>query len=120
MAITTINSSGILAPEEVGPRIIQPLRLPSVALRVSTVIETMRPSLRFPVVDSDAAAIWVAEGAKIDESDPGLVKRVRKLPMETLATPTDKTVSSWISYLCVAGKRYTADLVDLAPPGLRR
>jgi hypothetical protein len=47
MAILTANASGILAPEEVGPLIIQPLRLRSVALRVSTVIETTRPSLRY-------------------------------------------------------------------------
>ncbi len=72
MAITTLSSSGLLAPEEVGPLIIQPLRLRSVALRVSTVIETTRPSLRFPIVDTDAAASWLAEGDDIDETDPDI------------------------------------------------
>jgi HK97 family phage major capsid protein len=72
VGITTVNSPGILAPEEVGPLIIQPLRLRSVALRAATVLETMRPSLRFPVVDLDATAAWVAESADITESDPTL------------------------------------------------
>lgn len=72
MALTTGFAPGILAPEEVGPLIVQPLRLRSVALRVSTVIETLRPSLRFPVVDSDAAASWLAEGDDINETDPTL------------------------------------------------
>ena len=72
MAITSFTSAGILAPEEVGPLIEQPLRLRSVALLVSTVIETNRPSLRFPIVDTDAAASWVAEGDGSSETDPGL------------------------------------------------
>ena len=72
MAINTLNSPGILAPEEVGPLIIQPLRLRSVALRMTTVIQTLRPSLRFPIVDADAAASWVVEGDAIAETDPTL------------------------------------------------
>jgi HK97 family phage major capsid protein len=39
---------------------------------VSTVIESLRPSLRFPVVQSDAAAAWLAEGDDITETDPSL------------------------------------------------
>jgi HK97 family phage major capsid protein len=66
------NAAGILAPEEVGPLVIQPLRLRSVALRTSTVIESMRPSLRFPIVESDASAAWLTEGDDITESDPNL------------------------------------------------
>ena len=72
MAISTVNSPGILAPEEIGPLIIQPLRLRSVALRTSTVIETTRPSLRFPIVELDAAATWLAEGDDITETDPDI------------------------------------------------
>jgi HK97 family phage major capsid protein len=39
---------------------------------MTTVIETLRPSVRFPIVDADAAASWVVEGDTISETDPTL------------------------------------------------
>ena len=98
MATTSFNSSEILSPEEVGPLVIQPLRLRSVALRVSTVIETLRPSLRFPIVDADAGAAWTQEGEEINETDPGVgelpvtpsaLKALVKVSNELIADSSD-------------------------------
>jgi HK97 family phage major capsid protein len=69
MPLGTLTAPGILSAEEVGLLIVQPLRLRSVALRTSTVVETLRPSYRFPLVISDATAELVDEGAEIPESD---------------------------------------------------
>jgi HK97 family phage major capsid protein len=112
MAITTLSSSGILAPEEVGPLIIQPLRLRSVALRVSTVIETLRPSLRFPVVDSDAAATWVAEGDDITPTDPTLG--------ETTVTPSAVKALVKISNELIADSAENAQAAGVVGDGLVR
>ena len=112
MAISTINSPGILAPEEVGPLIIQPLRLRSVALRTSTVIETMRPSLRFPVVDVDAAAAWVVEGDTISETDPTLG--------ETVVTPLALKAITTISNELIADSAANAQAAGVVGDGLVR
>lgn len=112
MAIGEFNSSGILAPEEVGPLIIQPLRLRSVALRVSTVIESMRPSLRFPVVQSDAAAAWLAEGDDITETDPSLG--------EVTVTPTKVGAIVKISNELIADSAENAQAAGVVGDGLVR
>jgi HK97 family phage major capsid protein len=112
MAITTFTSPGILAPEELGPLIIQPLRLRSVALRVSTVIETMRPSLRFPIVDTDAAAAWVAEGSDITETDPTLG--------ETVVTPTKVAAIVKVSNELIADSAENAQAAGVVGDGLVR
>jgi HK97 family phage major capsid protein len=112
MAIGTFNSAGILAPEEVGPLIIQPLRLRSVALRVSTVIETTRPSLRFPVVQSDAAAAWLAEGDDITETDPDLG--------ELSVTPTKVGALVKVSNELIADSADNAQAAGVVGDGLVR
>jgi HK97 family phage major capsid protein len=112
MAISTINSPGILAPEEIGPLVIEPLRLRSVALRTSTVIETLRPSLRFPVVDQDAAAAWVVEGNEIEETDPTLG--------ETVVTPLALKALTTISNELVADSAANAQAAGVVGDGLVR
>ncbi len=74
--LTEASASGILAPEEVGPLIIEPLRLRSVALRTSTVVQTVHPSMRFPIVVTDAVAQWVPEGTWIPDSTPDVSELV--------------------------------------------
>ena len=110
--ITTVNSPGILAPEEVGPLIIQPLRLRSVALRMTTVIETMRPSLRFPIVDADAAASWVVEGASISETDPTLG--------EVVVTPFGLKALTTVSNELIADSAANAEAAGVVGDGLVR
>ena len=112
MAIGEFNASGILAPEEVGPPIIQPLRLHIFALRVSTVIESTRPSLRFPVVDTEAAASWVGEGDDITESDPDLD--------ETTVTPTKLAALTQISNELIADSAENAQAAGVVGDGLVR
>jgi HK97 family phage major capsid protein len=112
MATLTTNAAGILAPTEVGPLVIQPLRLRSVALRVSTVIETMRPSLRFPIVESDAAASWLAEGDDITESDPGIG--------ELVVTPTKVGALVKISNELIADSAENAQAAGVVGDGLVR
>lgn len=112
MAISTINSPGILAPEEIGPLIIQPLRLRSVALRTSTVIETTRPSLRFPVVELDAAATWLAEGDDITETDPDIG--------ECVVTPVKVGALCKVSNEMVADSAENAQAAGVIGDGLVR
>src|SRR5277367_4439765 len=110
--ITTGTSPGILAPEEVGPLIIQPLRLRSVALRMTTVIESMRPSLRFPVVDSDAAAAWTVEGDEISETDPTLG--------EVVVTPLALKALTTVSNELIADSAANAEAAGVVGDGLVR
>jgi HK97 family phage major capsid protein len=110
--ITTVNSPGILAPEEVGPLIIQPLRLHSVALRMTTVIETLRPSLRFPIVDADAAASWVVEGDTISETDPTLG--------EVVVSPFGLKALTTVSNELIADSAANAEAAGVVGDGLVR
>lgn len=87
MPLGTTTAAGILAPEEVGPSVVQPLRLRSAALRTATVIETVHPSMRFPIVVSDAAAELVEESAFIPETDAD-VTELNIVPVAFKALPT--------------------------------
>ena len=134
MAIGEFNAAGILAPEEVGPLIIQPLRLRSVALRVSTVIESTRPSLRFPVVDSDAQAQWMSEGDDITPSDPTLgevsvtpsaVKALTKISNELIADSADNAQAAAVvgdglvrQFARTIDKAFFTSTTSLGPSGL--
>lgn len=87
MPLGTTTAAGILAPEEVGPSVVQPLRLRSAALRTATVIETVHPLMRFPIVVSDAAAELVEESAFIPETDAD-VTELNIVPVAFKALPT--------------------------------
>lgn len=71
MALLTSPSGGThgLLPDEIGPLIVQPVRQMSVALRAASVVTTSAHEYRLPVVEGDAGAAWVAEGAEIAASD---------------------------------------------------
>lgn len=75
MALYTATSdvSGLL-PGAYGDLIIRPIQTAAVALdpRVSTVITTPAHNFHIPIVDTDAAASWVAEGAEITPTDPSI------------------------------------------------
>lgn len=94
------------------PLIIQPLRLRSVALRMTTVIETMRPSLRFPVVDADAAATWTVEGDTIGETDPTLG--------EVVVTPLGLKALTTVSNELIADSAANAEAAGVVGDGLVR
>lgn len=58
-----------LLPDQIGALIIQPVRQMSVALRVASVATTTAHEYRVPIVEGDAGAAWVAEGAEMTASD---------------------------------------------------
>ena len=62
--ITTDHAS-ILRPEQVGALVVQPVDRESVAVQVSTLVTTEAGTFRVPIVGTDVAAGWVAEGADI-------------------------------------------------------
>ncbi|SPM43345.1 major capsid protein [Mycobacterium numidiamassiliense] len=96
MALTSGVSSGagILSAEEVGILVVQPLRLRSVGLRVSTVVETMRPTYRFPIVESDATAALVQEGSEITESEADLGQiSVTPVGIKALTTVSNELIA---------------------------
>lgn len=72
--LTSTAAVGGLLPEEWGPLLVEPVTAASLALNpaVSTVVETANVSFHVPVVNTDAASSWVAEGAEIAPSDPSI------------------------------------------------
>lgn len=79
---------------------------------MTTVIETMRPGLRFPIVDSDAAAAWVAEGDTISETDPTLG--------EVVVTPYGLKALTTVSNELVADSAANAKAAGVVGDGLVR
>jgi HK97 family phage major capsid protein len=70
---TPAGSGGpIVRPEEVGELVVRPVQRESVAFQISTVANTDSHDYRIPIVDTDPVSAWVAEGAEITPSDPGL------------------------------------------------
>ncbi len=72
MALLSSNGASILAPEDIQQLVIQPLSRASVAMQVSTVVQTGSHSTRFPIVVTDPATGWTAEGQEINVSDPDI------------------------------------------------
>lgn len=70
MAFLSDAAAGILTPEAVGDLVIKPIAQQSVALQVSSVVQTQSAVFRIPIVDADAAAAWVPEGQDITPTDP--------------------------------------------------
>ncbi len=110
--LTESNASGILAPEEVGPLIIEPLRLRSVALRTSTVVQTVHPSMRFPIVVTDAEAQWVPEGSWIPDSTPDV--------SELVVTPSGLKALVSVSNELIADSAANATASGVVADGLVR
>ena len=71
---TSTSTVGGLLPEEWGPLLIEPVKTASLAFNpaVSTTIETESHIFHIPVVNTDAAASWVAEGSEITPTDPAI------------------------------------------------
>ena len=57
----------LLRPEDVAALVIQPVDRMSVAMQVSTILDTDASTMRIPIVTADVDAAWVAEGAEISE-----------------------------------------------------
>ncbi|MGV0720558.1 phage major capsid protein [Mycolicibacterium elephantis] len=70
--LSTNNGQNILAPAEVMDLVVQPLIQSAISTQVSTVVQTSTNSVRFPIVVTDPATGWTAEGAEINVSDPVL------------------------------------------------
>ena len=66
---TTTNTSEILAPDQIGSLLVQPMLDQSIAAQVATVVSTSSSSYRMPVVKADPTAAWIAEGAEIAPTD---------------------------------------------------
>lgn len=72
--LTTTATVGGLLPEQFGPLLIEPIQAAAVCLNqnVSSVVTTGNHVFHVPVVNTDAASSWVAEGAEIAPSDPSI------------------------------------------------
>jgi HK97 family phage major capsid protein len=108
--------------------------LRSVALRVSTVIESTRPSLRFPIVDSDAEAAWTEEGDDITPSDPTIgeevvtpsaVKALTKISNELIADSAENAQAAAVvgdglvrQFARTIDKAFFTSTTSLGPSGL--
>lgn len=91
MTLTTAANSGapILAPPTIQALIVEPLIRAAIATQVSTVIQTGSNSTRFPIVVTDPAAAWTAEGQEINVSDADVDELVvvpKKLAALTIAS----------------------------------
>jgi HK97 family phage major capsid protein len=132
MSLFTTNAAGILAVEDVGPLVVEPLRDQSAAMRVSRVVTTDAPSFRIPRVITDPASGWYSEGsdivpsdATIDELDvvPKALKTLSKLSNELVAdsNPTASEVVGEGMARDIARKvdqAYFGDSVVNGPNGL--
>ncbi|MFZ0712628.1 phage major capsid protein, partial [Mycobacterium sp.] len=71
-----------------------------------------RPSLRFPIVDADAAASWVVEGSNISETDPTLG--------EVVVTPFGLKALTTVSNELIADSAANAEAAGVVGDGLVR
>ena len=86
------TSPGIVAPESIGPLILEPLQASSVALRVSNLVTCGTKDYRFPILEANPLAHWVGEGDPLTEEDPTvgeLVVTPRNSP------PWSKSAEKW-------------------------
>lgn len=72
--LTSTTNVGGLLPEQWGPLLIEPIQALSLAFNpfVATQVMTDAHTFHIPVVNTDAASSWVAEGAEITPSDPSI------------------------------------------------
>ena len=76
MAMYTTNANLSFLPDQIGALVVQPVTRESVAIQASTTIRAAGHRYRIPIVNTDPAAVWVAEGAEITPSDPTLSELV--------------------------------------------
>jgi len=78
MLLTNSTNVGGLLPQEWGQLIVEPVQAAALAMRpeVVTLITTASHTFHIPVVNTDAASAWVAEGAEIAPSDPAISELV--------------------------------------------
>lgn len=69
MALTRAGVSDAFLPDDYASLIVLPVQADSVAFRVSTQHGTDKQSMAFPLVSTDAAAAWTAEGSEITPDD---------------------------------------------------
>jgi HK97 family phage major capsid protein len=76
MTLNTTSGVAVLTPEQVEALVVQPLIRQSVAMQVSTVIQTSSHETRFPIVQTDPTTAWTPEGQEINVSDADLEELV--------------------------------------------
>ncbi len=89
MTMTRYSAGPLVSPEDVEALLVRPAIEMSVFGRVSTLVLTTAPAVRFPVVRQDPSADWVEEGAEIPISEMDLAEVVAapaKLAGLTIAT----------------------------------
>lgn len=67
--LTSAEGMGGILPEEYGDLIVLPVQKNSVAYQVATLVNTSSNELHVPLIVSDTAAEWVAEGQEINPSE---------------------------------------------------
>ena len=73
MTLLTTTGAPILAPEIVGPLVLQPVQAKSIGMRVSQVVQTTSHVFRIPQLVSDGeGAAWTPEGQEIAPGTPDL------------------------------------------------
>lgn len=80
MSMLRSDANPAFLPDDVGSLVVQPVAAKSVAMGVSTVVDTDASTFRVPIVTADPSAAWTAEGAEITPSDATLA--------ETTTTPS--------------------------------
>src|SRR5688500_10314757 len=69
MPLYTAGANAAFLPDQIGALIVRPVEQASVAIQVSTLVNTPSHTFRIPVVADDPNAAWTAEGAEIAPSD---------------------------------------------------
>jgi HK97 family phage major capsid protein len=72
MAFLSDAAAGIVRPEELYDLIVRTIQQESVALQVSTRVETESQQFRFPILTNDVPSGWFNEGEDITLADPGV------------------------------------------------
>lgn len=72
MSNKTTNTANAFLPEDYGQLLVATASKMSVALQVTNVVQTGSTEFRIPLVSTEAAADWYAEGAEIDLDDATL------------------------------------------------
>jgi HK97 family phage major capsid protein len=78
MLLTSTNTVAGILPQDWGPLLVEPVQTAARALdpTVSTLVRTASHVFHLPIVNADASASWVAEGAEITPSDPTISELV--------------------------------------------
>ena len=66
---TATTGIGGILPDQYGPLIVQPVQAASVAYAVATQLATQSHEFHVPIVKTDAAAAWYAEGQDLNLAD---------------------------------------------------